>query len=99
MWGFLFGVAGPQSQSSSANPSLLGAWAKKGGGGGGGAADQKDQSPLNVRIKTQLLLWPYSRIMHGLPFLRAVVIGICFDGIKFCPCAKLGPRVWRVRRG
>lgn len=30
--------------------------------------------------------------MHALPFLHIVVIGLCFDGIKFCPGAKLGPR-------
>lgn len=48
-------MAGPQSQSSSAIPSTHGAPAEA-GGGGGGAADQKDQSPLKVRIKTELLL-------------------------------------------
>ncbi len=35
--------------------------------------------------------------MHALLFLP-VVIGLCFDGIKFCPGAKLGPRVWQGRR-
>lgn len=48
-------MAGPQSQSSSAVPSLCGALAET-GGGRGGAADQKDQSQLKVRIKTELLL-------------------------------------------
>lgn len=33
--------------------------------------------------------------MHALLFLHTEVIGLCFDGIKFCPGAKLGPRVWR----
>lgn len=51
--GVPFGAAGSQSQSSSAIPSLCGAETE---GEEGGAADQKDQSQLKVRIKTQLLL-------------------------------------------
>lgn len=33
--------------------------------------------------------------MHTLLFLHTEVIGLCFDGIKLCPGAKLGPRVWQ----